>query len=91
MGGVVTTKQQEDARVAVLKEKTPQLLEGSGELLYIGGGPGKLQLLGYLQQYHTTVLEIDAKNAAGLEGQYDTVVGRAVGFFTDALRNVLRE
>ena len=64
MGGVVTTKQQEDTRVAVLKEKTPQLFERDGELLYIGGGPGKLQLLGYLPQYHTTVLEINEKKSS---------------------------
>ena len=71
---MVTTKEQEDSRLAVLRENT-RLFEMDGNLLYIGGSPGKTQLLGHLQQYDTTILEIDEKNAAGISMEYPTVVG----------------
>ncbi len=70
---MVTTYEQEQSRLEALIANTPELFKRDGDLLYIGGSPGKVQLLGHLQQYNITILEIDAKNAAGLN--FPTVVG----------------
>ena len=69
---MVTTLEQEQSRVEVLRERTP-LFERNGKLLYIGGSAGKLQLLGHLLQYDWNILEIDSVNAQTLGGE--VVVG----------------
>ena len=70
----ITTAEQEQGRVKVLKEQVPKLFELSGRLLYVGGGPGKLQLVSYLTNYDITLLDIHEPNLQ-VEGMFNKVLG----------------
>lgn len=74
---MVTVCEQEEMRVELLKKHIPKLFDIEGSLLYVGGGPGKLQLLNHLPNLEVTLLEISMMNIMGLE--LDGLAGKVHG------------
>jgi hypothetical protein len=76
---MITTAEQERIRVQLLQDNIPEIFTPPRsvippKLLYVGGGPGKLQLLSYLTDYDTTLLEIHEPNLVA-QGPFTKVLG----------------
>lgn len=74
---MITTQEQEESRWGLIIRNIPEVLVMKGHILYVGGSPGKIQLVNKLiDNYTIDLLEVHFPNfiAISKEGVFDRCV-----------------